>query len=86
MNLYYQYIEILKEKEKKGFQNNDVIHKHHIEPKHAGGDPKGPIVLCTARNHARAHYIRYLVYKEKYDLCQGGFAPPAVRRLLWISK
>lgn len=68
-NLYYHYIEILKKKEKKGFPENSVIHKHHIEPKHTGGDPNGPLVYCTARDHARAHYIRYLVYNEKYDLC-----------------
>lgn len=59
----------LKKKQKKGFPKNSVFHKHHIELKHAGGDPNGPLVYCTARDHARAHYIRYLVYNEKYDLC-----------------
>lgn len=45
------------------------MHKHHIEPKHAGGDPNGELVVCTIRDHARAHFIRYKVYGETYDLC-----------------
>ncbi len=68
-NLYYEFIEILKQKELKGFQPNSSVHKHHIEPKHSGGDPNGEIVLCTPRYHARAHYIRYKVYNQFYDYC-----------------
>ena len=68
-NLYYDYIEIMKERAINGFPEETVLHKHHIEPKHAGGDPEGELVICTMRDHARAHYIRYLVYGEKFDRC-----------------
>ena len=68
-HLYYQYIEILKTKQKKGFSSEVLVHRHHIEPVHDGGDPKGEIVLCTIKDHARAHYIRYKVYNQIYDYC-----------------
>lgn len=68
-NLYYDYIEILKQRAIKGFPERKVLHEHHIEPKHAGGDPRGELVICTMRDHARAHYIRYKIYGERFDLC-----------------
>lgn len=68
-NLYYQFIEILKQKQEKGFSPDTLLHQHHIEPKYAGGDPNGELVVCTIRDHARAHFIRYKVYKDTYDLC-----------------
>lgn len=67
--MYAQYIEILKKKQQKGFAKGVLIHKHHIMPKHDGGAEDGPLVLCTIRDHARAHYIRYLVFGQTYDLC-----------------
>lgn len=67
-NLYYDFIEILKQKQKLGFPEGIILHNHHIEPKHDGGDPNGELVVCTIRNHARAHFIRYLVYGQRFDL------------------
>lgn len=66
-NLYYGFINILKAKQQKGFLPGTIVHRHHIEPKHTGAHPKGEVVVCTIRDHARAHYIRYLVYNEIYD-------------------
>nr|YP_010500098.1 hypothetical protein [Gormaniella terricola]UWV18275.1 hypothetical protein [Gormaniella terricola] len=68
-NLYDFFIDILKQKASKGFSENTVLHKHHIKPLHSGGSPDGELVICTIRDHARAHYIRYLVFGETYDLC-----------------
>jgi hypothetical protein len=68
-DLYYDFIEVLKEKQQRGFPDDTLLHQHHIEPKHAGGDPNGELVFCTTRDHARAHYIRYKVYGSSYDLC-----------------
>jgi len=54
-------------------QNNNLknsnLEKHHILPKHAGGDdnPKN-IILLTARQHILAHLIRFLEIGEKADL------------------
>lgn len=67
-DLYSHFIGILKEKEQKGFSEHIILHKHHIFPKHDGGDPNGETVTCTVRDHARAHYIRYKVHKQAYDL------------------
>lgn len=67
-NLYLHFIKILKEKEQKGFSGDKIIHNHHIFPKHDGGDPNGETIRCTVRDHARAHYIRYKVYGQVYDL------------------
>lgn len=69
LNLYDAFIEILKKLEAKGFDEETLVHVHHIHPKHDGGDPLGPTLICTIRNHARAHYIRYKVYGQTYDLC-----------------
>lgn len=68
-NLYYRFIEILQRKQEKGFPANTFLHRHHIEPKHAGGKENGDVVVCTIRDHARAHFIRHKVYGEAYDLC-----------------
>lgn len=43
------------------------MHKHHIWPKHDGGPESGETVLCTIRDHARAHFIRHKVYGQSYD-------------------
>jgi hypothetical protein len=64
-NLYDWYIQRLKDKEARGLSENDDIHKHHILPKHDGGDPKGELVRCTLRDHARVHYIRWKVYGQE---------------------
>lgn len=66
-NIYEFFIDKLKQKEAKGFPPNTCLHKHHIFPKHAGGEEKGEVVYCTIRDHARAHYLRYLAYGQFYD-------------------
>lgn len=66
-NLYNSFIEILQQKAQKGFEANVLLHKHHILPKHDGGPADGPLVVCTVRDHARAHYIRYKVYGQVFD-------------------
>ncbi len=67
-NLYQFFIDCLREKAKKGFASNPCLQKHHVWPKHDGGPKDGETVLCTIRDHARAHYIRYKVYGQPYDL------------------
>lgn len=69
MNLYDYFIQRLKEKAEVGFPEGTVLHRHHIHPKHDGGKEQGEMVLCTVKNHARAHYIRYKVFGQTYDLC-----------------
>jgi hypothetical protein len=66
-NIYEQFINYLKEEEKKLNLKNNNLEKHHILPLHAGGKKDGQIVLCTSKNHTLAHYYRYLVYKERGD-------------------
>lgn len=69
-NLYEGFIDILRNKE--GQIKNDtnlLLHKHHVHPKHDGGSEDGEVVICTARDHARAHYIRWKVFGQTYDLC-----------------
>jgi hypothetical protein len=68
-DLYVRFIEVLKKKTQKGFPDGTSVHKHHIHPKHDGGSPDGEVVLCTARYHTWAHYIRYKVYGQTYDKC-----------------
>ena len=67
-NLYFHFIELLKRKKAKGFPEGTLFHVHHIHPKHDGGDPNGEVIKCTIPDHARAHYIRYKVYGQIYDL------------------
>lgn len=68
--IYNQYIDYLKNK---GFEptnlnkNNQSLEKHHILPLHDGGSVKGPVVLCTPKEHTLAHYYRYLAYGQKGD-------------------
>jgi hypothetical protein len=64
-NIYEQFINYLKEEEKKLSLKNNHLEKHHILPLHTGGKKDGQIVLCTSKNHTLAHYYRYLVYKER---------------------
>jgi general stress protein YciG len=40
-----------------------------MTPKHDGGAEDGPLVICTLRDHARAHFLRHRVYGKTYDLC-----------------
>lgn len=66
-NIYEFFIQLLKQKATKSFPPNTLLHKHHILPKHDGGAEDGEVVYCTIRDHARAHYFRYCVYRQSYD-------------------
>lgn len=52
--IYDQFIEYLKNEERKGFQSQESLdlEKHHILPLHAGGEKNG--LLCSSRNHTLA--------------------------------
>lgn len=66
-NLYEFFIDLLKAKANKGFPEKTCLQKHYIFPKHDGGSKDGEVVVCTIRNHARTHFIRYKVYGQFYD-------------------
>jgi general stress protein YciG len=70
-NLYDGFIQILRDKQAKvrSARPGTLLHKHHVQPKHDGGSENGEVVLCTIRHHALAHYIRYKVFGQTYDLC-----------------
>ena len=45
-----------------------ILHKHHIIPKHAGGnDTPDNLVLLTIEEHAEAHRILYEQYNRQED-------------------
>ena len=45
-----------------------VLHKHHIIPRHAGGtDDPSNLVYLTIEEHANAHKLLYEQYKRKED-------------------
>lgn len=73
-NIYDQFIKYLKKEEKKLNKLNKKerqdknLEKHHILPLHDKGKRKGPIILCTSKNHTLAHYYRYLAFKQNGDL------------------
>lgn len=64
-NIYEQFINYLKIKEKKLNSRSANLEKHHILPLHDGGKRNGLIILCTSRDHTLAHYYRYLAFKQK---------------------
>nr|YP_009105652.1 putative HNH homing endonuclease [Xylochloris irregularis]AIT94377.1 putative HNH homing endonuclease [Xylochloris irregularis] len=66
-NAYDQFIKLLKQKAKVGFDKDVLLQKHHILPLHAGGLVSGETVLCSIEDHAKAHLIRYEVYSQVQD-------------------
>lgn len=45
------------------------LHKHHILPKHMGGDDSdGNLTYLTVREHVIAHYLLWRIYKNVNDL------------------
>ena len=54
---------------KKGFslEEQKTLEKHHIIPLHDGGSKKGPVVLCTAKNHTLAYFYRFLTWQQLGD-------------------
>ena len=69
IDIYVKFIKYLKVEEKKLLKNPDFknLEKHHIITFHQGDFKKGPVVLCTVKNHVLAHYYRYLAYRQKSD-------------------
>lgn len=78
MNAYNEFIDFLLEKEifflfqKKYFdkklRKRLDLQKHHIMPRHSGGtDDRSNIVICTAKDHASAHKIRFQVFHNFKD-------------------
>ena len=65
--IYEQFIEHLKNEEKKLDLNDKNLEKHHILPLHDGGQKNEPVVLCSSKNHTYAHYYRYLSYGQRGD-------------------
>ena len=97
INIYEQFIEYLKHQEKnlklkdKYLEKNSNLEKHHILPLHAGGLKKGPVVICTSKNHIFAHYYRYLAYNElgdkvAYTMRNGSTMSTKERSLLGVQK
>lgn len=97
INIYEQFIEYLKDQEKKlklqdkYLEKNSNLEKHHIFPLHAGNKKEGPVVICTSKNHTLAHYYRYLVYKKlgdkvAYTMRNGSTMSSKDRSLLGVQK
>ena len=63
--MYYDCVIILKQRINK--IGNQRVHYHHVKPKHDGGNKNAETIPCTIRDHARIHFIRWLVYKSKMD-------------------
>lgn len=66
ITIYKQFLDYLKNEEKYLDKSKDY-EKHHILPLHDGGSKRGPVILCTAKNHTLAHYYRFLTYGQKGD-------------------
>lgn len=67
--IYNPFICYLQFLEKKGFtlEEQKTLEKHHIMPLHDDGSKKGPVVLCTAKNHTLAHFYRFLTWQQLGD-------------------
>ena len=59
----------MKVEEKKLLKNPDFknVEKQNLIPFHQGGFKKGPVVLCTAKNHTLAHFYRFLTWRQLGD-------------------
>lgn len=67
MNAYDKFIAFLHQKCDLGELKNVLVQKHHILPIHAGGLKNGETVLCSRKDHALAHLIRYRVFGDVKD-------------------
>jgi hypothetical protein len=69
MNLYERFINHLKRKEKAVVRFKLKHQRHRIIPRHDGGTyTPANVVLCTLKDHIKAHSIRYEVYGQTGDL------------------
>lgn len=66
MDRYQSFIEHCR---KKKYHPEEYLEKHHITPRHEGGDDsKENLVKLSLKDHITAHQVRYEVYGNKYDL------------------
>lgn len=66
MNEYDKFIAFLQQKCDLGELKNVLVQKHHILPI-PGGLKNGQTVLCSIKDHAQAHLIRYHVFGDVQD-------------------
>ena len=70
LDIYQQFIDSFKEI-KSGKQKYDAstfLEKHHILPLHAGGDNSSKnLISLSIKDHALAHFYRFLAYNDKND-------------------
>lgn len=65
IKIYEKFIEKYRNQELK---NNTFYYKHHIIPKHIGGDNSNQnLIRLTLRQHTLAHYILYKGYHRQED-------------------
>jgi hypothetical protein len=71
MDRYLRFIEHCR---KKNYHPDEYLEKHHITPKHEGGnDAKENLIKLSLIDHVRAHRIRYETYGNKYDLAASSY-------------
>lgn len=64
-DIYHQYIDSLKNKK---YTYGTCLEKHHILPLHAGGNNCfDNLISISIKDHALAHFYRFLAYKDKND-------------------
>lgn len=71
------------------YKTHSGLHKHHIIPKHAGGDDNQcNITYLSVREHIIAHYLLYRINKHPNDLramkMLGANLAPAQRKIIGI--
>jgi len=65
LDIYQQFIDSLKIKK---YVIGTFLEKHHILPLHAGGDnSSGNLISLSIKDHALAHFYRFLAYNDKND-------------------
>lgn len=65
LDIYQQFIDSLKRKK---YVIGTFLEKHHILPLHAGGDnSSGNLISLSIKDHALAHFYRFLAYNDKND-------------------
>jgi hypothetical protein len=66
--IYYNICKKGKEA-KNQYKSFSDLHKHHIIPKHSGGnDDESNLTYLTIREHIIAHYLLWKIHKNTNDL------------------
>lgn len=66
--VYEQFIEYCYSIEKDEIESGIYMEKHHILPRHSGGNnDKLNLIKLSRKNHILAHYYRWLAYDSKPD-------------------